>query len=708
MEFLQKAQGVAGLVVIVSRLEAGDEAAVTLQNDFFQSEDGVLTGILEHITGTSTGASAVAPGAEGMAQALWVLVRLCRRAMGKETSCAANLDVVGSESCMKGVFGALEANHKLLGEPDVALACSWLIMVLASDSAERQSRLASCGAIDVLALLFAHFKSSAAYPKVSEFATRACRNMAANDEVAHQLVEGGLCEALVDVARTYTAVLVEVDLKRSTTNLAGMLSDEFETTDDGESKVQVCYEVLEATMWAALNLTCQEDIATIFNSVQGIDVCLDALRVLSTVYARKEGLSRGGAVATGEQHPSEPAVGAIVCVLRNLTFTSDQSKYNYSLINHSPIVEILFECMDIYQDSFDVNDSCLWAIVNLAEEKNMAAKLMSSNVVDVLIRTVSVLSVNYRKISDEKIETRDQRHFRTGPIAEAVIWATKRFAAIDIEYALEFGRKGIIEVFAACMVEYLHRDGMIMSICDCLAALTFKIRQTEEEVSMPIIHNITRTVNSGALKSIVAAFVQHQGPVASQLSEMHEPAIVVLAKTVEEMSRYLNRSSSSSDSSDDGAALKEEEGDGYSKPSNDDLRAAREMLTSMQIRDSPTNVFIPIITTMKEHATSGDIARSAVQLLLDLYYISPEERKAIQEKGLFDPAYGKAAPYGNTVEEVMKAWGVAEIERLWGPPPKEKEEGKSEGQSDSDSLSSTPGNSGAPSPEKPSPEKAED
>jgi len=94
------------------------------------------------------------------------------------------------------------------------------------------------------------------------------------------------------------------------------------------------------------------------------------------------------------------------------------------------------------------------------------------------------------------------------------------------------------------------------------------------------------------------------------------------------------------------------------------------MLLSLQVRDSPENIFIPIITCMREHPTNGDIARSSCQLLLDLYYVSLEEKEILENKKLYDPKYGKAAPGGNTVDEVMDIWGVHDIEKLWGPPPK--------------------------------------
>ena len=68
---------------------------------------------------------------------------------------------------------------------------------------------------------------------------------------------------------------------------------------------------------------------------------------------------------------------------------------------------------------------------------------MEHNVADLLIRTASILSINYRKIADESVETRDERHFRTGPIAEAVIWSAKRIASISGDYATELGKKGM-------------------------------------------------------------------------------------------------------------------------------------------------------------------------------------------------------------------------------------------------------------------------
>jgi len=648
MEFIIKAESIAGLVALVATLEGPEGESV--QDSFFQERDSsdVLSGIVANIQRDGD--------VEGAAQALWVLVRLCRREMSKSTSCAANLDLIGSESCLKSVFQNLKNNRECLSNANVALACSWLIMVLASDSVERQERLAKndVGALEVLALLMGEFKGTTDYPKVTEFLTRAYRNLASHDEVAHQLVEVGACEHLTDIIRNYTDLLVTIDRASPRFDRGELLSTSDTDIDGGgQSTVLVAYEVLEAAMWATLNLTCDVNIAQIFASVQGLDAVLEAVHVLS-VYAGKDMRVQLHADAV---LPSEAAAATALLVLRNLT---TQGAYSYSLLLHAPVISTLFDCMRAYPASFDVNDPALFIIVNLTEEKNMAARLIDADVATLLVCTANSLSINYRKIEDTQLETRDQRHFRTGPIAEAVTWATRHLAGYSRETALLLGKTGLVDILVSFLGEYKHKDGMTQSICDCLATLTFTLRQSEEERSTPIMKNITRLVNAGGLKVIVAALRYHSGPVLSQLSEMHDSAMILLAKVAEEMSRYLSA-----------AQQLEPRIDADSEPTAQEINSALTILAAAMVRDCPDNVFVPILDTMKEHPMNGDLARCGCQLLLDLYYTSSEEKAMLQEKGLVELALGKAAMGGGTLEEVCAVWGVDEILTQWGPSKEE-------------------------------------
>ena len=664
MEFLHKAESVAQMVALVATLEGPEGPSV--QDSFFQERDSsALSGIISNMQRGGD--------AEGVAQALWVLVRLCRRAMSKNTACEANLDMIGSESCLKSVFQNLKDNRECLSNANVALACSWLIMVLASDSVERQERLAKpdIGTLEVLAALMGHFKGTTDYPKVTEFLTRACRNLASHDEVAHQLVEAGVCENLTDIIRCYTDLLVSID--RTSPRLDRgelLLTSETDIDDGGQSTVLVAYDVIEAAMWASLNLTCDVNIAQIYASVQGLSVVLEAIKVLSMTYARRDMRTQLSADAV---LPSEAAVAVALLVLRNLT---TQGAYAYTLLLNAPVITTLFDCMRAYPASFDVNDPALFTIVNLTEERNMAARLMDADVASLLVCTASALSVNYRKLEDTQIETRDQRHFRTGPIAEAAIWATRHLAGYSRANALLLGKKGMIDILVSFLNEYKHKDGMVQSICECLATLTFTMRQTEEEQSKPIMKNITRLVNAGGLKLIVAALKQHSGPIMSQLSEMHDSAMILLAKNAEEMNRYLSMALPEPDADANANADGDEGEDEDSKPNAREVSSARVLMADMQVRDATDNVFVPIIDTMKEHPVNGDLARCGCQLLLDLYYTSTEEKELLQEKGLVDMKVGKASMGGATLEEVCLVWGADEIRDKWGPPKKEKAQKK--------------------------------
>ena len=561
------------------------------------------------------------------AAAMWVLVRLCRREMPKSTANEKNLDAVGSDENIQALFGALKDHQELFTDSEMALSTSWLMMVLASDSVPRQESLAKHGALDVLYCILNNFKESTDHPKVSEFVLRACRNLASNGDVANQMIKFNVCECIVEVIRRHNTAI----------NLG-----------EGDLAIpsQQGFEVLEACMWAALNLTSEEDIAKIFSSQQGCDVVIESINIISAHGEAK--LSDADADDNNKQ--ANATATAACSVLRNLTCTGT---YNFSLLLHTSVCETVLRVMAAFPDCFDVNETSLWIIMNLSSEKNMAARLMQLDIHKVLTSTASALSLNYRVLPEEE-ETTAVRHSYTGPIAEAIIWCTKHFCAVSKEYALEFGNAGMIDVFAGFMKEYKKRDGIVHAICDCEAMLTFTIRQTEEERSIPIMKNVMKVILSGTPQIIIDTLEIHSGQIAAQLSDLHEPAMLLFAKCIEETIRFTTQWQGEGSENDIEIARVE----GVTEAEVVDARA---VLKELQRRTRGENIFAIVLLTMKEHPQNGDLARCCCQILLDLYYTSAEDKNALLEKGLIHEPTGKAIVGGNTLDEVFQKWNTEEV-----------------------------------------------
>jgi hypothetical protein len=68
-----------------------------------------------------------------VASSLWILVKLCRRTMSKDTKCENNLLIV--QKYLKEILKSVDEYEF---ESITTLPAMWLIMVLASDSSERQ------------------------------------------------------------------------------------------------------------------------------------------------------------------------------------------------------------------------------------------------------------------------------------------------------------------------------------------------------------------------------------------------------------------------------------------------------------------------------------------------------------------------------------------------------------------------------------------
>lgn len=123
---------------------------------------------------------------------LGVLSVLCRRQLEKETASQPNIDIIAAH---------IETIIQVMGEHieyrDTAFNCCRLIMVLASDSSERQYLLAKHGATTAVVKAM---NRHAADPGVAEYSCRAARNLSIDDDITAKLVEDGINSIIANIS----------------------------------------------------------------------------------------------------------------------------------------------------------------------------------------------------------------------------------------------------------------------------------------------------------------------------------------------------------------------------------------------------------------------------------------------------------------------------------------------------------------------------
>lgn len=296
----------------------------------------------------------------------WVLVRLCRRQMDKSTANAANIQLIES---LPNVFELIIATATLfVSSAFVALPAAWLVMIFASDSAERQFKLTAAGATQlIVSIMNGHLGNDA----VAEFSCRAARNLAAGEtDLVAKLVEDKVCDALVNVIRTQLKMplriaVVESDAEESDAiNPAEKVLEADEPLHLFETDVEVNEAVCEAALWAIVNLACDENVAAILGSVGGIEAVVDI-----SYKCRDIGRINFAAVSA----------------IRNI---SSVGTLNYSLLARTSVCEVLLAIireLDDYCNELEVVETALWAITNLACHSVLANQLGSRNAAQVIL-----------------------------------------------------------------------------------------------------------------------------------------------------------------------------------------------------------------------------------------------------------------------------------------------------------------------------------
>jgi hypothetical protein len=266
--------------------------------------------------------------------ALWAWIRLCRREiLDKSTRNMKNCDL--SAQHIPTVLNTLSSN---IGNSEVCYLIASMIMILASDSSERQLKLGQAGAPTlVVQVLHQHQNNSV----VTEMICRASRNLSVHDEVAAMLIQEGIGEEL-------NIMISEEGLKQSNHSI----------------------EVIEAILYVIINLSYDTNISLILGS-NGV--------VMNLVYLislyRKE----------------NTIINLIVWAMRNLT----PIKSNILLLKYSKYPEYLLEILTIHSHDPDTIQSAIWSIANLSRNVALAKRFIEIGVIAVLAKTFQFGEDNY-------------------------------------------------------------------------------------------------------------------------------------------------------------------------------------------------------------------------------------------------------------------------------------------------------------------------
>lgn len=333
-------------------------------------------------------------------KSLWVLVRLCRREMAKSTASIANIELI--ENYPQSFELINNVASKLVCYSQIAYPVTYLFMILASDSAERQYKLILAGAP---VLVVSIINQNITDDLVIEMSCRALRNLAAGEaDLVAKMVEDKVCESLVRVLHTQLGtvpekigtadgntislnpenILVELDntsgIENETltsavhTNIVGSQSVVDESHDQQFVTVDkiVNESVCEAALWAIVNLACDENVSTIFGTIGGVEALVE--------------------VAQKCKNSSTVSLAA-VSALRNI---SSVGTLNYTLLAKTEVCQVLLDIFKEHSTDLDVVETSLWTITNLACDSILSNRLGSLHaaeiIVDIYFRYVCVSS----------------------------------------------------------------------------------------------------------------------------------------------------------------------------------------------------------------------------------------------------------------------------------------------------------------------------
>ena len=347
----------------------------------------------------------------------WVLVRLCRRGKDKSTANASNIEIIENYNNSFTLINVIATQYTNYAR--IALPAAWLVMILASDSAERQFKLTAAGTTQLIVSII---NSNLDDNSVTEMSCKAARNLAAGEaDLVAKFVEDKVCDALVRVIHKQLGTIPplphieetesetkiesemvlksENDIQSDGTAVQGDKSNDIDMngakeddekqpdhkeilTDLNEMKIsnidivniienllnvelKECStsndDVCESVLWAIVNLTCEENVALIFGSIGGIE----AIVLLAQKY----------------QHNSDISTAAISAI-RNI---SSVGSLNYSFLIKTKVCEVILDILKEHSSDFEIIEIGLWTITNLACDTVLSNRLCTLGVAPIIL-----------------------------------------------------------------------------------------------------------------------------------------------------------------------------------------------------------------------------------------------------------------------------------------------------------------------------------
>ncbi len=334
-----------------------------------------------------------------------VIVHLCRRVLlQKNSSCLDNIKM-----CFTHLGIIVSTARTYLTDPNIIHGCCALIMILASDSEINQVEFGHLNASTLIVDILSEHLSDQI---VVEMACRAVRNLASCDVISSKLMDDGVGDILCRILEFHGAS-----------------------------------EVTESAMWAVVNLSYDEDIATVLGSQGCCSLIVNNYSVIShTVSGRM----------------------AFCWSIRNLTCSS----MNLSVLVDSCICSVLVNMIITHSDDLELLQSSIWCINNLSCHRDMRQALHKLNSPEFLIGICGSLIESQ---TDDIV---------VGPVAEAAAFALRGLAApsgvcgddlttqsVQNQNQIVLGSQGACKLVCNFLRRFVEREAMAESCCSTLAVL---------------------------------------------------------------------------------------------------------------------------------------------------------------------------------------------------------------------------------------------
>lgn len=313
---------------------------------------------------------------------LRILSKLCRgEALLKSTTNFSNV-VVCAEKDMCGVVTKVFADY--VQHPEIAELCALLIMILASDNTPNQLSLTTAGACSHLVNAIKHHLDNSA---TIDILLRACRNIASNVSNASPLIAAGMSEQIV---------------------VNKYLEDP---------------EVIEATLWLIVNISCDEDAAT---ALGVLGVCSLVADILGR-WIENADITQGGCWA-----------------IRNLACAEAA---NYAVISNTNVIPLLIEALDKHKENAKVSECTLWALANIGYDKDLSVRIIEAGLIPVLMDVANIILTREREHSPAM--------FAMIAMDDAFLWAVRNISAASEGNNVYFNEN----VIQQCVVILLREHG---------------------------------------------------------------------------------------------------------------------------------------------------------------------------------------------------------------------------------------------------------